>query len=171
MPLSPEDLLTRLDALGIIHRTTDHAPVFTVEESRGLRGLIAGAHTKNLFLRDNKKTFFLVTLEEERAVDLKRLRGLIGAKGGLSFASPEALFEHLGIRPGSVSPFAAVNDEAAIVRVFLEKDLLAAEIVNCHPLINTKTTSIAPADLVAFLKATGHEPGVLDLDAEPQAPA
>ena len=171
MPLSPDDLFTRLDALGIAYRTTDHAPVFTVEESRGLRGLIAGAHTKNLFLRDNKKVFFLVTLEEERAVDLKRLRGLIGAKGGLSFASPEALFEHLGVRPGSVSPFAAINDEAATVRVFLDKDLLAAETVNCHPLINTKTTSIAPVDLVAFLKATGHEPGILDLDAEPQAPA
>ena len=166
MPLSPEDLFARLDALGIAHRTTDHAPVFTVEESRGLRGLIAGAHTKNLFLRDNKKIFFLVTLEEERAVDLKRLRGLIGAKGGLSFASPEALFEHLGIQPGSVSPFAAVNDEAGAVRVFLDKDLLAAETVNCHPLINTKTTSITPSDLVAFLKATGHEPGILDLDAE-----
>ncbi len=164
MPLSPENLLARLDALGIASRTTDHAPVFTVEESRGLRGLIAGAHTKNLFLRDNKKMFFLVTVDEERAVDLKRLRGLIGAKGGLSFGSPEALYEHLGVRPGSVSLFAAVNDTAGAVRVFLDKSLLAAETVNCHPLINTKTTSVAPADLVAFLKATGHDPVVLDLD-------
>ena len=166
MPLSPDDLFARLDRLGIAHRTADHAPVFTVEGSRGLRGLIAGAHTKNLFLRDNKRTYFLVTLEEERAVDLKRLRGLIGAKGSLSFASPEALAEHLGVQPGSVSPLAAVNDAAGVVRVFLDKELLAAETVNCHPLVNTKTTSIAPADLVAFLKATGHEPGVLDLDAE-----
>ena len=169
VPLSPEDLFARLEALGIATRTTDHEPVFTVEESRSLRGRIAGAHTKNLFLRDNKKTFFLVTLEEERAVDLKRLRGLIGAKGGLSFASPEALLEHLGVRPGSVSPLAAVNDAAGAVRVFLDKDLLAAEAVNCHPLVNTKTTTIAPAYLVAFLKSTGHEPQSLDLDAEPQA--
>lgn len=166
MPLSPDDLFARLDALGIAHRTTDHAPVFTVEESRGLRGLIAGAHTKNLFLRDGKKAFFLVTLEEERAVDLKRLRGLIGARGGLSFASPEALAEHLGVQPGSVSPLAAVNDAAGVVRVFLDKDLLAAGTVNCHPLVNTRTTSLAPSDLVTFLKATGHEPGVLDLDGD-----
>lgn len=126
MPLSPEDLLARLADLAIASHTTDHAAVFTVDESRALRGLIAGAHTKNLFLRDNKKTYFLVTLDEERSVDLKRLRGLIGAKGGLSFASPEALFEHLGVRPGSVSPFAVINDTAGLVRVVLDKRLTAA---------------------------------------------
>lgn len=169
MPLSPDDLFARLAALGIPSETTEHEPVFTVEESRALRGRIAGAHTKNLFLRDNKKTYFLVTLEEERVVDLKRLRGLIGARGGLSFASPEALFEHLGVRPGAVSPLAAVNDAAGAVRIVLDKDLLAAEALNCHPLVNTMTTTLSPKDLMAFLKATGHEPQALDLDAEPQA--
>ena len=169
MPLSPDDLLTRLRERGIAYKLFEHPPVLTVEAMMAVCGDIAGAHTKNLFLRDNKKTYFLVTLEEDRAVDLKRLRGLVGAKGGLSFASPEALLEHLGVRPGSVSPLAAVNDEAGAVRVFLDKDLLAAGAVNCHPLVNTKTTTIAPADLVAFLQATGHVPQSLDLDAEPQA--
>ena len=167
MPLSPDDLLAQFDALGIATTTTDHAPVFTVEQSRDLRGLIGGAHTKNLFLRDGKRNFFLVTVDEERTVDLKRLRSLIGAKGGLSFASPEALAEHLGVEPGSVSPFAAVNDASGAVRVFLDAALLAAAAMNCHPLINTKTTTIAPADLVRFLEATGHVPQPLDLDAEP----
>ena len=170
MPLSPDDLLARLDALGFATTTRDHAPVFTVEESRELRGRIPGGHTKNLFLRDNKKTYFLVTVDEARIIDLKRLRGMIGAKGGLSFASPEALAELLGVQPGSVSPFAAVNDADGRVRVFIDAALFAAHLVNCHPLVNTRTTSIAPADLVAFLEAIGHAPETLDFaNADGQA--
>ena len=171
VPYSPEDLFARLDQLGIATHTTDHAPVFTVEESRELQERTSGAHTKNLFLRDNKKTYFLVTVEQDRTIDLKRLRNLIGAKGGLSFASPEALFEHLGIRPGSVSPFAAINDEAGLVKVFLDASLFEGSLVNCHPLVNTKTTSIAPDDLHRFLASTGHDVALLSLedDADGQA--
>lgn len=161
MPNSSEALLAYLAELGIETTTIEHAPVFTVEESRHLRGEIAGAHTKNLFLRDNKKTFFLVCLDEATVVDLKGLRARIGARGGLSFASPDALMERLGVQPGSVSPFAVLNDAAGAVTVAIGADLLAGEIINCHPLTNTRTTSIAPADLLAFLRATGHEPIVL----------
>lgn len=165
MPLSPDDLFGRLAALGIATATVDHAPVFTVEQSRELRGRIAGAHTKNLFLRDGKRNHFLVTVAEERPVDLKRLRHTIGAKGGLSFASPEALAQHLGVEPGSVSPFAAANDAAGAVRVFLDAALLAAPAINCHPLTNSKTTTIATADLLAFLRSVDHPPEPIDLDA------
>jgi Ala-tRNA(Pro) deacylase len=164
LPHTPDELLAYLDELRIETETTDHAPVFTVEESRSLRGLIPGAHTKNLFLRDNKKSYFLVTLDENRKVDLKALRHLIGAKGGLSFGSPEALYEHLGIRPGSVSPLAALNDKSGAVTVILEKGLTRAAVVNCHPLTNDRTTSIAAADLLTFLRATGHEPMLIDFD-------
>lgn len=158
MAHTPDELFAYLSELGIVTATTDHAPVFTVEESRHLRGRIAGAHTKNLFLRDNKRSYFLVTLDEEMKVDLKALRPLIGARGGLSFASPEALEEHLGISPGSVSPFAALNDKAGTVTVAIGADLMEAAVVNCHPLTNNRTTSIAPADLVKFLRATCHAP-------------
>ena len=168
MPHSPADLFTCLAGLGIATETTDHAPVFTVDESRHLRGQIAGAHTKNLFLRDNKKAFFLVCLNEEMTVDLKTLRPLIGARGGLSFGSPEALEQHLGVKPGSVSLFAAINDEAGHVTVVIGDDLLRADVVNCHPLTNEKTTSIRPQDLLAFLRATGHEPGVIETSAGPE---
>jgi Ala-tRNA(Pro) deacylase len=161
VPISPSDLFALLDRQEIRHQTVDHAPVFTVEEAQALRGLLPGAHTKNLFLRDNKKTYFLVTVEEERPVDLKQLRTMIGAKGGLSFGSPEALFDCLGVRPGSVTPLAAVNDEGSRVKVFLDAALLDASVVNCHPLVNTQTTALAPADLLRFLRVVGHEPTVL----------
>lgn len=168
MAHSPDELLSALIELGLGTKTVDHDAVFTVEQSRNLRGTVSGTHTKNLFLRDNKKTFFLVTVDENRKVDLKQLRSMIGAKGGLSFASPDALLEHLGVLPGSVSPFAAFNDVAKAVKVFLDEELLQASLVNCHPLVNTKTTSIAPGDLVAFLRWTGHEPQPLSFAEEPE---
>ena len=59
MAVAPDDLLARLEALGIQAKTHDHAPLFTVEESRALRGLIPGLHSKNLFVRDRKKHYFL----------------------------------------------------------------------------------------------------------------
>lgn len=164
MAATPDDLFAKLASLGLSTTTTDHAPVFTVEESQGLRGQIPGAHTKNLFLRDNKRRFFLVCLEESAVVDLKRLRPLIDAKGGLSFGSPEALFDHLGVRPGSVSLFALLNDTAGAVTAVVDAALIDADIVNVHPLTNTRTTSIAPGDLLAFLHATGHDPLVLAVD-------
>jgi Ala-tRNA(Pro) deacylase len=164
MPATPDDLFAALATLGIATTTVEHAPVFTVDESRGLRGQIAGAHTKNLFLRDNKRSFFLVTLDEEAVVDLKKLRPLIGAKGGLSFASPAYLMDNLGVQPGSVSPFAIINDKARIVTMVLDATLAEAGTVNCHPLVNTKTTSIAAGDLMAFLRSTGHEPMLITLD-------
>lgn len=163
MTHTPDTLFAFLAELGIATRTTDHAPVFTVEESRSLRGGIPGAHTKNLFLRDGKRNHFLVCAEEGAAVDLKRLRARVGARGGLSFASAEALREHLGVTPGAVSLLAAINDRSGTVKVFVDEDLLAADQVNCHPLTNARTTSIAVADLVLFLRATGHEPTPISL--------
>lgn len=162
MPATPDNLFAFLENLGITTTTVDHAPVFTVEEAQAVRGSMAGAHTKNLFLRDAKRRFFLVCLEEDRAVDLKALRPLIEARGGLSFASPEALMDHLGVRPGAVSPLALLNDTAGLVTAVLDGALLATAIVNVHPLDNTKTVSIRPDDLMAFLTATGHVPIVLD---------
>ncbi|WP_127091493.1 prolyl-tRNA synthetase associated domain-containing protein [Aquabacter cavernae] len=168
MPATPAALLAFLQDNGIAATTYDHAPLHTVAESKLLRGDIPGAHTKNLFLRDSKKNYFLVTLGEETPVDLKALRPLIGAKGGLSFGSAEALFEKLGVLPGSVTLLAALNDHNHAVTVVIEAALLAAPLVNCHPLTNEKTTALTPDALLAFLALTGHTPQRLTLDAAPQ---
>ena len=165
MPASPDDLFAALAVLGIATTTAEHEAVFTVTESRHLRGAIPGAHIKNLFLRDNKRSFFLVTLTEDAVVDLKALRPLIGAKGGLSFASPDSLMERLGVQPGSVSPFAVINDVAGSVTMVLDEALLAAPAINAHPLVNTRTTTIAPEHLLAFLRSTGHEPLLVSVGA------
>jgi Ala-tRNA(Pro) deacylase len=159
---TPAELFARLGELGIAVSTVEHPAVFTVEEARRHRGDLPGTFTKNLFLRDKKGAMWLVVCLESRAVDLRVLAERIGAKH-LSFGSPERLLRHLGVIPGAVSPFAIINDTERAVRVVLERDVLAQNPVNLHPLDNARTTAIAAADLLRFLEAEGHQPELLDL--------
>ncbi len=161
MAWTPDELLGYLDELGIETRTAEHPPVFTVDEAKRLRGPLPGAHCKSLFLRNKKGRMWLVVLYEDTDVDLRWLGDAIGA-GRVGFASPRRLDEHLGVIPGAVTPFAVVNDSDHVVRVVLERGLLDAELLNFHPLENTRTTAITPGDLVGFLDATGHAPTFLD---------
>ena len=160
MPASPDELFAYLDRLGIAHQTVRHPPVFTVEEARALRGQVAGGHTKNLFLRDKKGTAFLVVTLENAAIELKSLHRLLGASGRFSFGSAELMGELLGVEPGSVTPFAAINDTTGRVTVVLDAAMMAHDVLNFHPLVNTGTTTISREGLVKFLEATGHHPRI-----------
>jgi Ala-tRNA(Pro) deacylase len=168
MPLSSDDLLAKLEEMKIAATTQSHAPVLTVEAMMAISRDWEGAHTKNLFLRDAKKTYFLVSMLHDAVLDLKSLRALIGARGNLSFASAEALSEKLGVISGAVSPLAAVNDLQGEVKVCLQDALLQAVLVNVHPLTSDRTTSMAPGDLVRFLEAIGHAPWSFSLAAGDQ---
>jgi Ala-tRNA(Pro) deacylase len=162
MAATDADLFARLDALGIAHRTQSHPPVFTVEEAKALRGSLVGGHTKNLFLKDKKDGLWLVVAREELAIDLKALSKALGAPR-FSFGAAELLVEVLGVPPGSVTPFAVINDEGHRVRVVLDEGMLTLDPLNFHPLRNDRTTSIAAADLLRFLEACGHRPVILQL--------
>lgn len=157
MPATPEDLFARLQELGIESVTHDHPPLHTVRDSKALRGELPGGHHKNLFLRDKKKRCFLVVTQEDKEIDLKALRHRIGANHP-SFASPERLMEYLGVEPGSVTPFALINDPEGRVHVTIDEDILNSDPLNFHPLVNTKTTAIGPDDLLRFIRACGHQP-------------
>jgi Ala-tRNA(Pro) deacylase len=161
------DLLARLDALGLATETHHHPAVFTVAESAGIKSSLPGAHSKNLFLKDKKGQLFLVVARDSTRIDLKRLHAVIGASGRLSFGSAELLRSVLGVEPGSVTPFAAINDREGRVAIVLDARLMAADLLNFHPLVNTMTTAIGRADLVTFLRATGHEPRIENLPAPP----
>jgi Ala-tRNA(Pro) deacylase len=163
MPASPDDLIAYLAALGVDTETVEHPPLFTVEDSQALRGEIAGGHTKNLFVKDKKNRLFLLVLGEETVVDLKKVHEKIGAQGRVSFGSADLLEEVWGVRPGAVTPFGAINDEAFKVCVVLDEAMMRHERLNFHPLVNTRTTGLASADLIKFLRATGHEPLVVAL--------
>src|SRR5437870_12412210 len=130
MAASPDDLFAFLDRLGIAHRTVSHPPLFTVAEARALRGQIPGGHTKNLFLKDKKGALFLVVALEDAAIELKSLHRRLGAGGRFSFGSAELLREALGVEPGAVTPFAAINDGAGRVAVVLDEAMMAQDVLN-----------------------------------------
>jgi Ala-tRNA(Pro) deacylase len=162
MPASRQDLFDRLADLGIETTTLEHPAVFTVAESSELERRLPGAHTKNLFLKDDAGLLFLVVAMSSTRVDLKGLSRTLGA-GRFSFGKPELLLDTLGVPPGSVTAFAVMNDTAQRVQLVIDADLMQYETINFHPLENTATTSIAREDLLRFVRATGHEPRIVAL--------
>ncbi len=171
MPKTAAELHDYLASLGIKVKTVTHPPLFTVADSQNLRGEIAGGHTKNLFLKDKKDNFFLVTVEEDAIVDLKAIHTVIGAASKVSFGKPEKLMEYLGLIPGSVSVLGAVNDSEHKVSIILDEALMRHEIINAHPLTNEATTSIRRDDLMRFLQATGHDVRILSVSTAEVASA
>lgn len=163
-PASRLSLLAYLDALGIAHRTVDHAPVFTVAEGDAIKDAMPGGHTKNLFLKSKKNELVLISAHQDTAVALNALHRKLGT-GRLSFGKPELLGEALGVTPGSVTAFAIVNDPDQRVRFILDQALMDYDIVNFHPLKNDATTAISSADLLTFVRALGREPEIMDLTA------
>lgn len=164
MPHTREQLFSVLDHLGIQTKTVEHPPAFTVADSKSIEIALPGAHTKNLFLKDDKGALFLVIANTETRVDLKALSKRLPA-GRFSFGKPELLLEALGVTPGAVTAFAAINDTAQRVKIVFDQALMAAETINCHPLENTATTNIAREDLLRFIQTTGHNPHVMVLTA------
>jgi Ala-tRNA(Pro) deacylase len=162
VPLTRQDLFERLKALGIETTTMEHEAVFTVGESSEVEASVPGAHTKNLFLKDDKGTLVLVVAKTSTKVDLKLLGRELGA-GRFSFGKPELLMSALGVTPGSVTAFAIVNDTAQRVKMVLDSELMTHDSLNCHPLENTATTNIARDDLLRFIRSTGHEPKIITL--------
>jgi Ala-tRNA(Pro) deacylase len=165
VPATRADLFARLAALGIETETLDHEAVFTVEQSSRLERTLPGGHTKNLFLKDKKGALFLVVALGSATIDLKTLHKKLGSDR-LSFGKPELLAEVLGVTPGSVTPFALINDRDRRVTVILDEDMMRHDRLNYHPLENTATTNIAREDFVRFVRACGHEPRVLAASQE-----
>jgi len=160
MPVTPQELFAYLDKFGIGHKTVTYPAVFTVEEARELRGAVPGGHTKNLFLRDKKDAPYLVVASEDALIELRSLHRLLGASGRFSFGSAELMRELLGVEPGSVTPFSVINDTGRRVTVVLDAAMMANEMLNFHPLVNTGTTTISREGLLKFLEATGHLPRI-----------
>ena len=164
LQLAPEDLFARLTAVGIATTTVHHPAAHTVEELAKEIAHLPGIFVKNLFFADAKKKMWLVVAPSDRRIDLKKLAGVIGA-ARLSFGSSDRLMRVLGVTSGSVTPFAVINDPTAQVQIVLDAAMMDAEVINAHPLINTMSTSIKPADLRRFIEACGHRPRIVDLSA------
>ena len=160
-PTTPADLFAFFDAHAIAHSTLEHPAVFRVEEGQEIKAALPGAHTKNLFLKDAKDQLWLISALGETRIDLKRLPATIGS-AKLSFGREEILYDALGVRPGSVTLFALINDPGHRVRVVLDKALFEHKTVNFHPLVNTATTAVSLTGMMAFLEALRIEAQVVD---------
>ena len=149
-------MMKKTDLLGILREKNidfqvhEHKPLYTVEDSEKLRGKIDGSHTKNLFLKNKKNEFFLFTCNERAKIDLKQFSKSINAKN-LSFANENYLEKYLGIKPGSVSPYALLNDKKNNVSFYLDENLEKSEKINFHPLINDTTITMKTSDFINFI--------------------
>ena len=163
-PASSADLFALLDRHGIAHSTLEHPAVFRVDEGEEIKAALPGAHTKNLFLKDAKDQLWLISALGETRIDLKTLPKTIGS-ARLSFGREEILYDALGVRPGSVTLFALVNDPNHRVKLVLDRALMDHEVVNFHPLTNTATTAVSREGMLAFLEAVGCNPQIVDFEA------
>jgi Ala-tRNA(Pro) deacylase len=158
-----QTLFQFLDQLGISTVTHDHPPFFTVEDGRSFKAQMPGGHSKNLFVKDKKGALFLIVAWAETQIDLNGLSKDIAASR-LSFCSPEIMAAILGVTPGSVTPFALINDREKSVRVVLDQALLSHSPLYFHPLTNTASTAISAGDLQRFLADLGYAPLVRRLE-------
>ena len=161
--LLKSDLFELLRVKGLDFQIHNHEPLYTVEDSEKFRGKIKGSHTKNLFLKNKKNSFFLFSCDENATVDLKLFSKSIDAKN-LSFANESYLDKYLGIKPGSVSPFALLNDRNKEVNFYLDQKLYESETINFHPLINTTTISIKMNDFINFILENGIKINIFSLN-------
>jgi Ala-tRNA(Pro) deacylase len=160
-PITTEDgLLAYLDASEIEFVRVEHPPVFTCEEANRYRPPAAGLDTKNLFVRDEKRNFYLLVTACEKRLDLKALGSALGTSK-LHFASPEQLSEILGLTPGSVTLLGLVNDTESRVQLVADAEYWPAGAYLCHPLVNTATLVITHDAITQFLHRTGHTPRIV----------
>jgi Ala-tRNA(Pro) deacylase len=160
-PLTPETLLGHLKNLGVEAETLWHEAVFRVEEGHDIKAAMPGLHSKNLFLKDDKGRLILISAAQDTVLNLKALPKVIGS-GRLSFGSEERLYDALGVRPGSVTALALINDPEHKVRFIYDKALNDADRVNFHPLTNTATTNLKQADFKAFMTSLNRSLEVID---------
>jgi Ala-tRNA(Pro) deacylase len=147
-----QSLISLLDAAHLEYQLHEHPAIFTTEEGEQYCAHIPGAHVKNLFLRNEKKTaYWLLTIKHHKHVDLSQLAKILNG-GRLSFANHHDLKTILGVMPGSVTPIAIINDHARRVKLIFDQDLLKEEYINIHPMENIATITMKLTDLQNFIE-------------------
>jgi len=148
--LSPKEFIKLFNNKGYDYDLHEHKALFTVEDSNKYRGKIKGAHSKNLFLKNKKNKFYLISCEEFTDINLKRISNFLEL-GNVSFAKEEYLINLLGVKPGSVTPFALLNDIENRVDFYLEEKLYNSNFINFHPLTNTETITLKCTTFIEFM--------------------
>lgn len=146
-----------LDELGISYQRTDHEATDTMEECNAIDAILGVVICKNLFLCNKHETeFYLLMMPGDKPFRTKDVSHQIGSSR-LSFASPENMYKHLGLEPGSVSIMGLMNDTDNRVQLLIDEDVLKDEYLGCHPCVNTSSLKIRTSDIIdRFLPAVNH---------------
>jgi Ala-tRNA(Pro) deacylase len=150
-----------LEKHNINYKVHEHEAVFTVEESKKLKPIPDVFHTKNLFLKDEAKNFYLVCMDAFQRLNLKALKEKIQAVKKLTFASPTELKEHLNLTPGSVSIFGMIY--AKDVELIIDKKVWQAKKVGFHPNINTATLEVNHENLEKFYSSLDSKKQIMEI--------
>jgi len=146
-----------LEQLQIQFDYYEHPPAPTIEEARKYWKDIEAIHCKNLFFRNHKgNRHYLVVFDHRYELNIHELERRL-RQGKLSFASEARMEKYLGIKPGSVSPLALINDREKHVHVFLDENLQQTRKISFHPNDNTASIVISFNDFLKFLNFVGNK--------------
>ena len=158
-----QELLDELQKLDIKYEMVDHPAAKTTAEADAYIAGKIGVRTKSMFLKDKKKNFYLVIMDDAKRMDFKEFQELTGTKR-TSMAHDSDIEDQLGLEAGIVSPFGIMNNAAHNIQIYFDQDMLDENIpLTFHPNINTHTIFLSAADLMKFIKAQGFDYQIIDL--------
>lgn len=166
MPITETDILRYLDENSLPYQYVSHPPVYTCEQAELHRPSLPGVSTKNLFLRDDRRRFYLVMTACEKRLDLKQLGKVLGTSK-LHFGDEATLLRLLGVSPGAVTVLGLINDPDQQIHLVVDSAIWEGAFFLCHPLVNTATLVLAQADLRRFFTLTGHIPQIVEVPERP----
>lgn len=157
-----KQIIDELNRLQINYTIVDHpAAETTAQADKYIEGH-PGVRTKSMFLKDKKKQFYLLIMDDHKRLDFREFQELTGAKR-VSMAHPHDIQEQLGLMPGIISPFGLMNNDQHNVKVLFDKAMLAEPILTFHPNENTHTIFLKTADVLRFVKEQGFKYSIINL--------
>ena len=154
-----------LERLGVEYSRVDHDETDTIEKCLEIEKVIGVGICKNLFLCNRQKTdFYLLMMDGHKPFRTAEVSKKLGTSR-LSFGTAEDMLALLGVTPGSVSVLALMNDQNRRVSLVIDKDVVSADHIRCHPCRNTSTLKIRTADLLGrILPALHRNPTVISIE-------
>lgn len=149
-----DSLLTGLTSQGIKFDRYDHPPVTTVDEAMKYLMHLPGTKIKNLLLQDKTGKYYLIMAKIDTKVNINELGRSLGAPG-LKKADSK-IFDYLKITPGSVCPFALINDIESKFTVCMDPAVLDDELLMFHPMQNDASIVLSMTDLTTYMNSIGH---------------
>ena len=146
-----------LDGLGVSYVRVDHEAAMSMEACAEIDKSLGTTICKNLFLCNRQKTdFYLLLMPGDKPFRTKELSSQLGV-ARLSFGAAEDMERLLFVLPGAVTVMGLINDADCAVRLLIDKDLMDAAEIGCHPCVNTSSIAFSMQDLLQrVLPATGH---------------